>query len=111
MPDRRAGRRVGLVPTMGALHDGHVSLLGRACRDCDVVVMSLFVNPRQFDRAADLRAYPRDEARDRALAQRAGTDVLLAPAPESVYPAGFVTTVSVGSPAEGLESAHRGRSR
>jgi pantoate--beta-alanine ligase len=109
-PSRRAGRRIGLVPTMGALHDGHVSLLRRAHRDCDVVVMSLFVNPRQFDQASDLQAYPRDEARDRTLAEGAGVDVLFAPAPPSVYPDGFVTTVSVGGPAEGLESAHRGAS-
>jgi pantoate--beta-alanine ligase len=108
-PFRRAGQRVGLVPTMGALHDGHISLLRRARRECDVVVMSLFVNPRQFDQASDLRAYPRDEQRDRALARDAGTDVVFAPAPEVVYPRGFVTTVSVGGPAEGLESAHRGR--
>jgi pantoate--beta-alanine ligase len=108
-PFRRAGQRVGLVPTMGALHDGHISLLRRARRECDVVVMSLFVNPRQFDQASDLRVYPRDEQRDRALARDAGTDVVFAPAPEVVYPRGFVTTVSVGGPAEGLESAHRGR--
>jgi pantoate--beta-alanine ligase len=108
-PFRRAGQRVGLVPTMGALHDGHISLLRRARRECEVVVMSLFVNPRQFDQAADLRAYPRDEQRDRALAQHAGADVVFAPVPEVVYPRGFVTTVSVGGPAEGLESAYRGR--
>jgi len=107
-PARRDGQRIGLVPTMGALHDGHVSLLRRAREECDVVVMSLFVNPRQFDQAADLQAYPRDEARDRALAEHAGVDVLFAPAPPSVYPDGFVTTVSVGGPADGLESAHRG---
>jgi pantoate--beta-alanine ligase len=108
-PSRRAGRRIGLVPTMGALHDGHVSLLRRAHRDCDVVVMSLFVNPRQFDQAADLQGYPRDEHRDRTLADRAGVDIVFAPAPESVYPPGFATTISVGGPADGLESAHRGR--
>jgi pantoate--beta-alanine ligase len=105
---RRAGRRIGLVPTMGALHDGHLSLLARARRECDVVVMSLFVNPRQFDRAADLRSYPRDEARDGALAAAAGVDILFAPAPEAIYPPAFATTVSVGGPAQGLESAHRG---
>jgi pantoate--beta-alanine ligase len=108
-PSRRAGRRVGLVPTMGALHDGHVSLLRRARRECDVVVMSLFVNPRQFDQADDLHAYPRDETRDRELAAAAGVDVLFAPPPEAVYPAGFATTISVAGPAEGLEGAHRGR--
>jgi pantoate--beta-alanine ligase len=106
---RFAGRRIGLVPTMGALHDGHVSLLRRAREECDVVVMSLFVNPRQFDQAADLQTYPRDEARDRRLASDAGVDVLFAPAPEAVYPPGFATTVSVGGPAEGLEGALRGR--
>jgi len=108
-PVRLAGRRIGLVPTMGALHDGHVSLLRRARRDCDLVVMSLFVNPRQFDQAADLQRYPRDEARDRALAERAGADIVFAPAPEAVYPGDFATTVSVGGPADGLEGAHRGR--
>ncbi|HLI59792.1 MAG TPA: pantoate--beta-alanine ligase [Solirubrobacteraceae bacterium] len=108
-PFRRAGRRIGLVPTMGALHEGHLSLLRRARGECDLVVMSLFVNPRQFDQAADLRAYPRDEARDSELAAEAGVDVLFAPAREEVYPPGFVTTVSVGGPAEGLESEHRGR--
>ncbi|HEY3774287.1 MAG TPA: pantoate--beta-alanine ligase [Solirubrobacteraceae bacterium] len=108
-PFRHAGQRIGLVPTMGALHDGHLSLLRRARGECDVVVMSLFVNPRQFDQAADLRAYPRDEARDRELAERAGTDVVFAPAREVVYPDGFVTTISVGGPSDGLESDHRGR--
>jgi pantoate--beta-alanine ligase len=107
-PSRRAERRIGLVPTMGALHEGHVSLLHRARRDCDTVVMSLFVNPRQFDETADLQAYPRDEARDRELAEAAGVDILFAPAPEVVYPVGFATTVSVGGPSEGLEGAHRG---
>ena len=108
-PFRRSGQRIGLVPTMGALHDGHLSLVRRARRECDVVVMSLFVNPRQFDQAADLRAYPRDEARDLELAEHAGADVVFAPAPEIVYPDGFVTTVSVGGPADGLESTYRGR--
>jgi pantoate--beta-alanine ligase len=108
-PSRGSGQRIGLVPTMGALHEGHLSLLRRARRDCDVVVMSLFVNPRQFDEASDLQAYPRHEERDRLLAERAGTDVVFAPAPETVYPGGFATTVSVGGPAEGLEGAHRGR--
>ncbi|HTU28966.1 MAG TPA: pantoate--beta-alanine ligase [Solirubrobacteraceae bacterium] len=107
-PFRRGGQRIGLVPTMGALHDGHLSLLRRARLHCDVVVMSLFVNPTQFDQASDLRAYPRDEDRDLELARQAGTDVVFAPAPEAVYPEGFVTTVSVAGPSTGLESAHRG---
>lgn len=107
-PSRRAERRIGLVPTMGALHDGHVSLLRRARRDCDTVVMSLFVNPRQFGEAADLQAYPRNEARDAEIAASAGVDILFAPGPAAVYPDGFATTISVGGPAEGLEGAHRG---
>ena len=108
-PARRAEQRIGLVPTMGALHDGHVSLLRHARAACDTVVMSLFINPRQFDDASDLTIYPRDEARDVALAAQAGVDVLFAPAAEAIYPPGFATTVSVGGPAEGLEGAHRGR--
>jgi pantoate--beta-alanine ligase len=106
---RRAGSRIGLVPTMGALHEGHLSLLDRARRECDVVVMSLFVNPRQFDDAGDLQAYPRDEARDAELAAGCGVDVLFTPAAQEIYPDGFATTISVGGPAQGLESAHRGR--
>jgi pantoate--beta-alanine ligase len=94
---------------MGALHEGHLSLLRRARRECDVVVMSLFVNPRQFDEDSDLEGYPRDEARDRELAGGAGVDMLFAPEAERMYPPGFATTVRVGGPAEGLESAHRGR--
>ena len=79
-PARRAGRSIGLVPTMGALHDGHLSLMRRAVSDCDVVVMSLFVNPRQFNEAADLEVYPRDEARDAALAAELGVDLSVRPA-------------------------------
>ena len=108
LPARRAEQRIGLVPTMGALHDGHLALLRRAREECELVVMSLFVNPRQFDRSADLQAYPRDEARDRELAHGAGVDILFAPLPEAVYPSGFSTTVSVAGPALGLEGAHRG---
>jgi pantoate--beta-alanine ligase len=107
-PRRRAGARIGLVATMGALHDGHLSLLRHARSHCDVVVMSLFVNPRQFDDAGDLAGYPRDEARDARLADGCGVDVLFAPAAQAIYPAGFATTVSVTGPAEGLESTHRG---
>jgi pantoate--beta-alanine ligase len=107
-PARGAEQRIGLVATMGALHDGHLSLLHHARVTCDIVVMSLFVNPRQFDQATDLAGYPRDERRDGELAADAGVDVLFAPAPETIYPPGFATTISVGGPAEGLESAHRG---
>ena len=107
-PQRRAGRRIGLVPTMGALHEGHLSLLRRARSQCDVVVMSLFVNPRQFNDAGDLAGYPRDEARDAELAGACGVDILFAPALEAIYPEGFATAVSVAGPAMGLESEHRG---
>ncbi len=107
-PERRAGRTIGLVPTMGSLHDGHLSLIRRARAADDVVVVSLFVNPAQFDEAADLDAYPRDEARDAELAAGAGAGLLFAPSPDEVYPRGFATTVSVRGVSEPLEGAHRG---
>jgi pantoate--beta-alanine ligase len=105
--ERRAGRRIGLVPTMGAFHDGHVALMEAACRSCDVVVVSLFVNPAQFGPAEDLERYPRDEARDAQLAADAGVDVLFAPPETEVYPPGFDTWVEPGGIAEGLEGAER----
>lgn len=92
---RRDGARIGLVPTMGALHDGHLSLVREARRSCDVVVVSLFVNPTQFGPDEDLDAYPRDEARDVALLEAEGVDLLYAPAPDEVYPPGFATRVEV----------------
>ncbi|MDX6697493.1 MAG: pantoate--beta-alanine ligase [Solirubrobacteraceae bacterium] len=98
---------VGLVPTMGAFHEGHLSLIRAARERCDLVVVSLFVNPAQFDEAADLSAYPRDEARDAALAQEAGGHVLFAPPVEEVYPDGFATTVHVAGLTDTLEGAHR----
>jgi pantoate--beta-alanine ligase len=109
-PERRPGRTIGLVPTMGALHEGHLALLRAAREDCDLVVMSLFVNPAQFGPAEDLEAYPRDEERDAALAAAEGVDVLFAPPLEEVYPPGFDTTVSVGGVTAVLEGApeHRG---
>jgi len=106
---RRSGRVIGLVPTMGALHDGHLSLLRRAREQSDVVVMSLFVNPAQFNEAADLASYPRNEQRDQALAEREGVDFVFAPSPEEMYPPGFSTTVSVAGLTEPLEGEHRGR--
>jgi pantoate--beta-alanine ligase len=105
---RRAEQVIGLVPTMGALHEGHLSLIRQARATCDVVVVSLFVNPAQFNAAGDLAAYPRDEERDAALAAEAGADVLFAPALDEVYPPGFGTTVHVSRLTETLEGEHRG---
>jgi pantoate--beta-alanine ligase len=92
---REAGRTIGLVPTMGFLHDGHISLLRAARAACDVVVMSLFVNPAQFGPGEDLERYPRDEGRDLTLAEEAGVDIVYAPPVEEVYPEGFATHVEV----------------
>ncbi|HEX4837548.1 MAG TPA: pantoate--beta-alanine ligase [Solirubrobacteraceae bacterium] len=107
-PARRAGSTIGLVPTMGALHEGHLSLLARARSQCEIVVASLFVNPAQFDERADLDRYPRQEERDLRLAAQAGVDVLFAPSPEEVYPAGFSTSVEVLGLTDRLEGAARG---
>jgi pantoate--beta-alanine ligase len=107
-PYRREGRRVGLVPTMGALHDGHLSLIRRAREQCDRVVLSLFVNPAQFDERADLERYPREQERDARLAAAAGVDFLFAPTVEEVYPAGFATSVEVLGLTDKLEGAARG---
>lgn len=93
---RREGLAIGLVPTMGYLHEGHVSLLRAARAECDLVVMSLFVNPTQFGPGEDLERYPRDEERDLRLAAEAGVDFVYAPPVEEVYPEGFATTVEVG---------------
>ena len=103
----RDGRTIGLVPTMGALHDGHLALIAAARADCDVVVASLFVNPAQFGEPADLDAYPRDLARDECVAAEAGVDLLFAPAAGELYPEGFATWVVPEGAAEGLEGEHR----
>jgi pantoate--beta-alanine ligase len=92
---RREGHSIGLVPTMGALHEGHLSLIRAARAANDTVVVSVFVNPAQFGPSEDLDAYPRDEARDSELAARAGADLLYAPSVEEVYPQGFATAVAV----------------
>jgi pantoate--beta-alanine ligase len=105
---RRAGRSIGLVPTMGAFHAGHETLMRAARERCDEVVVSLFVNPAQFDEAADLAAYPRSEASDAAIAERLGVDMLFAPAPEEIYPGGFATQVVVNGLSTVLEGAERG---
>ncbi|HMR47865.1 MAG TPA: pantoate--beta-alanine ligase [Arachnia sp.] len=99
--------RVGLVPTMGAFHDGHLSLIRAAREACDQVVVWLFVNPSQFNDPADLDRYPRDEERDAALAAACGADLLFAPRVEEVYPKGFATTVSVAGLGDVFEGAHR----
>ncbi len=107
-PERRAGKTIGLVPTMGALHDGHLSLIRRARAQCDLVVVSLFVNPAQFNERSDLDRYPREERRDAALAAAAGADVLFAPPVEEIYPSGFATAVEVLGLTDPLEGATRG---
>ena len=107
-PARRAGLTIGLVPTMGALHEGHLSLIRRAREQCDVVVVSLFVNPAQFNERSDLERYPRSEQRDAELAAGAGADVLFAPSVEEVYPPGFATSVEVLGLTDRLEGALRG---
>ena len=106
---RATGLTVGLVPTMGALHEGHLSLIRRAREQCHVVVVSVFVNPAQFDEAADLGGYPRDERRDAELARLAGADLLFAPSEQEIYPAGFSSAVEVLGPSEPLEGEIRGR--
>jgi pantoate--beta-alanine ligase len=105
---RAAESRVGLVPTMGALHEGHLALVRRARERSGFVVVSLFVNPAQFNDPADLARYPRDEARDATLLRDAGVDVLFAPPVEEVYPPGFATSVEVAGLSEPLEGAMRG---
>ncbi|WP_350350433.1 pantoate--beta-alanine ligase [Microbacterium sp. A8/3-1] len=105
---RRADKSVGLVPTMGAFHEGHLSLMRRAREQNDLVVVSLFVNPTQFGANEDLGAYPRDEARDAALAETEGGDILFAPAASEIYPDGFATTIHVSGLTEVLDGASRG---
>jgi pantoate--beta-alanine ligase len=104
---RRAGRSIGVVPTMGALHAGHLSLLRRCRAESDLAVMTLFVNPLQFDRKDDLARYPSDQDRDARLAREAGADVIYAPTPEAMYPAGYATYVTV----EGLTDRWEGATR
>ena len=109
-PLRAEGRSIGLVPTMGFLHEGHLSLLHAAREECDLVVMSLFVNPAQFGPNEDLDRYPRDEERDARLAAEAGVDLVYAPAVAEVYPEDFVTSVTVDGLTEVLDGdpAQRG---
>ena len=108
---REAPRPVGLVPTMGAFHEGHLSLIRAAREENETAVVSLFVNPSQFGPSEDLGAYPRGEERDARLAEQEGVDILFAPPVEEVYPDGFDTAVEVGGLTDTLEGdpAHRGR--
>ncbi|MEL6874372.1 MAG: pantoate--beta-alanine ligase, partial [Pseudomonadota bacterium] len=99
---RKQGQRIGLVPTMGALHAGHMSLVEAAARQCDAVIASIFVNPTQFGEGEDLDAYPRQEAADGALLEEAGVAILWAPAVDQVYPEGYATNVSVSGVSTGL---------
>lgn len=104
---RGDGAQVGFVPTMGALHEGHLSLLRAARAECDVLVLSVFVNPLQFGPTEDLAAYPRDEARDLDLADSEGVDIAFVPTVDEMYPEGRGTTVSVSGVAEPLEGEAR----
>jgi len=104
---RGATESIGLVPTMGALHDGHMSLVRNARAQNDRVITSIFVNPKQFNQASDLEAYPRDEEKDADMLRDAGVDVLWAPGVEEIYPEGFATTVDVGGITDCLCGATR----
>jgi pantoate--beta-alanine ligase len=108
-PERRAGRRIGLVPTMGYFHEGHLALMRRARAECDIVVVSLFVNPTQFGPGEDLETYPRDEARDAELASAEGVDLLFAPSPEEMYPDGPGAVVEVDLELTGVLDGDPGR--
>src|SRR3990170_5663190 len=103
----RRGGTVGLVPTMGALHAGHEALIAAARAECEMVVVSMFVNPAQFDDDRDLAAYPRQEERDLELAAAAGADVVFAPSAAEMYPPGFQTWVEVEELSRGLEEIGR----
>lgn len=104
---RSAGRRLGLVPTLGALHRGHLALLGEARRHADAVAVSIFVNPLQFGPKEDLARYPRDEAGDLEKLRGAGCDLVWMPPVEAMYPPGAATIIEVGGPSEGFEGAAR----
>ena len=104
---KAAGEMVGVVPTMGALHEGHLSLARAGKRECERVITTIFVNPKQFNNPEDLKKYPRTEEADVALLSSVGVDVVFIPHAEDVYPDGFITTVSVGGVSEHLEGRMR----
>lgn len=104
---RQGGRQIGFVPTMGAFHEGHLSLMRIAARDDHAVMVSLFVNPTQFAPTEDLSKYPRNELRDLEMAASAGAELVFAPTVDQIYPDGFGTTVSVDGPTRVLEGAAR----
>src|SRR6185312_5083758 len=104
---RRDGRRIAVVPTMGALHEGHLTLLRAARAKADVVILTIFVNPTQFGPNEDLSRYPRDEARDLSLLEAAGVDWVFMPTAEEIYPPGFQTYVDVREVTQPLEGAVR----
>jgi len=106
-PHKRAGKRIGLVPTMGALHQGHLELVKAARRMSDFVIASIFVNPLQFNQAADLAAYPRDEATDLNLLAATGADLVFAPSVGEMYPQGFATQVRVSGLTDHLDGPTR----
>ncbi len=106
-PWRNSGERIGLVPTMGALHDGHLALVRAARAGCNRVVATIFVNPKQFAPTEDLGSYPRRETADLDMLRTAGVDVAFVPAGEEVYPPGFATLVQVSGLTQGLCGAHR----
>lgn len=105
---KRQNKSVGLVPTMGAFHEGHLSLMRQARNDNDLVVVSLFVNPTQFGANEDLSTYPRNEAHDARLAEQEGVDILFAPPAEEIYPDGFATSIHVAGLTDVLDGAARG---
>jgi pantoate--beta-alanine ligase len=106
-PWQLADRRIGVVPTMGALHDGHLSLVAAAKEVCDHVIVTIFVNPRQFNSEEDLRNYPRTEEDDARKLERFGIDALYVPDGPQIYPEGFATTVSVAGLTDVMDGVHR----
>src|SRR5262249_39598477 len=103
----KAGQTIGLVPTMGALHEGHLTLVDRARAECDLAVVTVFVNPTQFGPGEDFARYPRDLITDVSALGRRGCDLVFAPTTDSMYPQGYATTVDVGALGQVLEGEHR----